>query len=73
MSKTILIAEDEKVLRESLAGLLGLSLISGPPADVTPPAGPGRDWTTADAVAAVDGHLEGRVELLGGALSPVVG
>ena len=46
--------------RQSLAGLLGLSLISGPPADVTPPAGPGRDWTTADAVAAVDGHLEGR-------------
>ena len=46
--------------RQSLAELLGLSLVAGPPEGVTPPKGPGRKWTTDEAVAAVEGHLTGR-------------
>lgn len=46
--------------RQSLAELLGLSLVAGPPEGVTPPKGPGRKWTTQDAVAAVEGHLTDR-------------
>jgi len=46
--------------RRSLATLLGQPLIAPPPADVTPPKGPGRDWTHAEAVASIEEPLRGR-------------
>ncbi|HJP01169.1 MAG TPA: c-type cytochrome, partial [Planctomycetota bacterium] len=46
--------------QHSLAALLGQSLVAPPPDDVTPPAGPGRQWTR-DAAADVLGQgLSGR-------------
>ncbi|WP_145195977.1 sialate O-acetylesterase [Planctomycetes bacterium Poly30] len=44
----------------SLAPLLGQSLLAPPPENVTPPEGPGREWTLPDAVAEVGSKLRGR-------------
>lgn len=54
-------AENLSVAEErALAPLLGRSLVAPPPADVTPPAGPGHEWTVAEAVEAVGPELRGR-------------
>ena len=55
-------AEDKLTVAEkhSLAALLGQSLVTPLPDDVQPPAGPGRAWTHAEAVAVVGKRLRGR-------------
>ncbi|WP_419192177.1 c-type cytochrome [Engelhardtia mirabilis] len=44
----------------SLAPLLGQSLVAALPADVTPPVGPGRQWTLDEAIATVGRELVAR-------------
>ncbi|MEZ6014445.1 MAG: c-type cytochrome [Planctomycetota bacterium] len=46
--------------RRSLATSLGRSLIEAIAVDVTPPQGPGREWTVAAASAALGAQLSGR-------------
>ncbi|MDA1267131.1 MAG: c-type cytochrome [Planctomycetota bacterium] len=46
--------------QRSLASLLGQSLVAPPPANITPPEGPGREWTQAGALASLGGELRGR-------------
>jgi len=52
---TLTVAEER-----SLAPLLGESLLMPPPADVTPPVGPGRQWTTTAAMEVVGAELTDR-------------
>ena len=51
--------------QHSLAALLGQSLVAPPPDDVTPPAGPGRQWTRAAAVEVLGQGLSGRSYTVG--------
>lgn len=46
--------------RVALADITGESLAAVPEFEINPPQGPGRAWTMEEAVAAVEGHLEGR-------------
>ena len=46
--------------RQSLADVLGESLVVPLPDDITPPEGPGREWTHSDAVGAVGDELKER-------------
>ena len=46
--------------RVALADITGESLDALPEFEITPPKGPGRNWTLEEAVATVDGHLAAR-------------
>ncbi|QDV06162.1 Cytochrome c [Planctomycetes bacterium Poly30] len=50
----------EPAEERALAGLLGQPLIAKLDFEVTPPTGPGRDWTVEDVMAVVDSGLSGR-------------
>ncbi|MFW6157363.1 MAG: c-type cytochrome, partial [Balneolaceae bacterium] len=46
--------------QEELADVIGVSLAREPDFEITPPEGPGREWTLEEAVGAVNGHLQER-------------
>jgi putative heme-binding domain-containing protein len=43
--------------REAVADLTGVSLAQQPDFEITPPEGPGRNWTLDEAMAVLSGHL----------------
>lgn len=46
--------------RKAVADLTGVSLSKKPDFKISPPEGPGRDWSVKEAVEAVEGHLNNR-------------
>jgi len=46
--------------REAVADLTGVSLTQEPDFEITPPEGPGREWTLEEAKETVEGHLNER-------------
>ncbi|MBD3615693.1 MAG: c-type cytochrome [Gracilimonas sp.] len=51
-------ASDEE--HEAVADITGVNLVQEPPFEITPPEGPGRDWTVNEALGAVADHLTNR-------------
>src|SRR5699024_8385252 len=54
------LANASKKEREAVKDITSVSLAKEPSFEITPPKGPGRDWTVEEAVKVVEGNLEHR-------------